>query len=137
MSKKKNIKRIILVVILAIIIMIAVMFVNLMSVMKKSEKVISAITFTQVDITTIPNGTYIGDFEAGLVYVKVTVTVNEGMITDIKLLEHKNGKGSFAEQIIDDMIAKQTLEVDAVSGATYSSKVIRKAVENALTIRYQ
>ena len=36
------------------------------------------------------------------------------------------------EKLADDMVKQQSLNVDAVSGATNSSKVIRKAVENAL-----
>jgi len=32
------------------------------------------------------------------------------------------------------VVEAQTLEVDAISGATYSSKVILKAIENALNI---
>jgi len=34
--------------------------------------------------------------------------------------------------IVDSVIENQSLDVDAISGATYSSKVILKAIENAL-----
>ena len=51
----------------------------------------------------------------------------------IELLEHENGRGTPAEAILSQMVQKQTTAVDAVSGATCSSKVIRKAVENAIT----
>ena len=34
--------------------------------------------------------------------------------------------------LVDDVISKQSLEVDAVSGATVSSKCIIKAIENTL-----
>lgn len=37
-----------------------------------------------------------------------------------------------AESIIDNIINNQSLNVDAVSGATFSSKGIVEAVENAL-----
>lgn len=37
-----------------------------------------------------------------------------------------------AETIIDKIIDEQKIDVDAVSGATNSSTVIKKAVENAL-----
>ncbi|MCI8299875.1 MAG: FMN-binding protein, partial [Lachnospiraceae bacterium] len=44
-----------------------------------------------------------------------------------------NGRGSRAEVVVDRIIEEQKIEVDAVSGATNSSTVIKKAVENALT----
>ena len=61
------------------------------------------------------------------------VTVQNGAITNIDILEHKNGRGSSAEAVVDRIIEEQKIEVDAVSGATNSSAVIKKAVENALT----
>ena len=52
--------------------------------------------------------------------------------TKEQLLEHQTGLGGKAEAIIDQVIQNQSLEVDAVSGATTSSKTILKAIENAL-----
>lgn len=100
--------------------------------MQEYKAAIQNMTFSSIDVTTIPDGTYEGDFDAGFVYAKVNVTVKNGIMTDLKLLEHKNGKGASAESIVNTMLEKQTTEVDSVSGATSSSKVIRKAVENAL-----
>ena len=66
------------------------------------------------------------------VYAKVKVTVQSGVITNIDILEHKNGRGSSAEVVADRIIEEQKINVEAVSGATNSSTVIKKAVENAL-----
>lgn len=66
------------------------------------------------------------------VYVEVEVSVTEHKITNIKIIEHENGLGGKAEKIVDNIISRQSLEVDAVSGATVSSKCIIKAIENAL-----
>lgn len=54
------------------------------------------------------------------------------ILTGIDIIRHLNGLGSSAESIVDKIIEKQSLEVDAVSGATLSSKCILKAVENAV-----
>lgn len=51
---------------------------------------------------------------------------------DIEILKHRNGKGKKAEVIIDDVIKEQSLLVDAVTGATISSRAIFKAIEDAL-----
>ena len=48
------------------------------------------------------------------------------------LLEHKNGHGQPAEAVLDEITAEQRVDVDAVTGATNSSSVLKKAVENAL-----
>ena len=66
------------------------------------------------------------------VYAKVQVTVRNGAITAIDIREHKNGRGEPAELVADRMIQEQKIDVDIVSGATSSSIVIKKAVENAL-----
>jgi len=44
----------------------------------------------------------------------------------------KNGRGKPAEAVLDNIIKEQKIKVDAVSGATNSSIVLEKAVENAL-----
>ena len=89
-------------------------------------------TFTEIDIGDIPDGTYRGASDVDLIAVQVEVSVQDGRMVAIDLLQHKNGSGKAAEETINEMISRQTTDVDAVSGATNSSKVIRKAVENAL-----
>lgn len=95
---------------------------------------IASMTFTEIDLTAVSDGTYIGEYDAGMVSAKVQVTVADHMIKDIKLLEHHNDRGASAEAILDRMVEEQKTDVDIVTGATNSSKVIRKAVENALTM---
>lgn len=67
------------------------------------------------------------------VKVVVQVHIKNHQIHKIEILEHENGFGEKAEIIIDHIIKKQKLNVDLVAGTTVSSKVILKAVENALS----
>ena len=60
------------------------------------------------------------------------VIVKEKQITEIKIIKHTNGQGGEAEAILDTVIDAQSLQVDVISGATYSSKVILLAIEDAL-----
>lgn len=85
-----------------------------------------------VDISNIKDGVYVGSADNGLVNATVSVEVNNGMILSITILEHEQLLGKKAEKIIDSIIELQSLEVDAISSATYSSDTLRKAVENAL-----
>lgn len=96
------------------------------------KKAVKETTFSGVDISNIPNGVYTGEYDVDFIYVKVEVTVQEGEVTKIDILEHKNGRGKPAETVTNRIIEEQRIDVDAVSGATNSSIVIKKAVENAL-----
>ena len=94
---------------------------------------VAALTFDEIDLTKVADGIYEGQCDTGVVRAKVQVTVRDHRLESIELLEHENGRGTPAEAILDQMVQEQTTAVDAVSGATCSSKVIRKAVENAVT----
>lgn len=96
------------------------------------KKAVKLTSFNEINISDIPNGIYTGEYDVDFIYVKTAVTVKNGRITDIDILEHKNGRGKSAEAVIYKIIEEQKIDVDAVSGATNSSTVIKKAVENAL-----
>ena len=98
----------------------------------------SIIEDTQIktpDISQIQDGVYNGSFDAVIISADVDVTVQGYKIVGIVINEHKSGRGAPAESIIDEVLTTQSLEVDAISGATNSSKVILKAIENALEIQ--
>ena len=80
----------------------------------------------------VADGTYEGTAETPLVKVTVEVSVQDHVIRDIRLLRHENGRGTPAETMLSEMLRRNTSEVDTVSGATLSSKVIRAAVRDAL-----
>lgn len=92
---------------------------------------VKALEYTEIDITKIQDGIYIGECDVDYVYAKVSVAVKDGRITSIEILEHRNERGESAEVIIEDIISRQEIDVDIIAGATNSSKVIKKAVENA------
>lgn len=96
------------------------------------KKAVRETTIGAVDISAIPDGVYVGEYDVDFIYAKVEVKVQNGEMTDIAILEHRQERGKAAEAVISDMLAEQKIDVDAVSGATNSSTVIKKAVENAL-----
>ncbi|MDW7660926.1 MAG: FMN-binding protein [Bacillota bacterium] len=85
-----------------------------------------------VNLQSIDDGTYDGHFKALPIDVVVDVKIVDHEIVDIDILKHINGQGGAAETIVEDVINQQTLLVDTITGATYSSKVILKAISNAL-----
>ena len=96
------------------------------------QSAINTITVDSVDLRTIEDGDYIGEYDVGYIYAKVKVTIKNHAIAQVELLEHNHERGVKAESIIDTMVTKQTIDVDTVSGATNSSLVIKKACENAI-----
>ena len=86
-----------------------------------------------INLMEMDDGVYKGSYSAFPVSVIVDVTIKDHKITEIGLVEHSNGQGKPAEVITQKVIEEQSLDVDSISGATYSSKVILKAIEDALT----
>lgn len=86
----------------------------------------------EVDISSIPDGTYQGSAETVMAAADVVVTVDDQIITAIDVIRHLHSNGEEAEAVLDRIIKQQCLKVDLVSGATTSSMVLLKAVEDAL-----
>lgn len=121
----KKIGILLLVVVIGFSIYFAVVFSGM-------EEELNAVKVSEVDLNWIEDGLYTGKAEAGLITVEVEVEVKENRINDIKLVKHDNWRGEPAEAILPNIIEKQSLEVDTISNATASSKVILKAIENSL-----
>lgn len=96
------------------------------------KQAVKETTFDEINIPDVSDGVYIGEYDVNFIYAKVEVTVQNGEITDIIILEHRHEHGKAAETVINKIVDEQRIDVDAVSGATNSSIVIKKAVENAL-----
>ena len=96
------------------------------------KQAVKETTFEEINISDISDGVYIGEYDVNFIYAKVEVTVQNGEITNINILEHRHERGKTAEVITDSIVDEQKIDVDAISGATNSSTVIKKAVENAL-----
>ncbi len=80
-------------------------------------------------------GTYTGKGAGINGEIEVEVTVTEDEITDVKVLSHNETPGVSDLAISDipaNIVEHQSLGVDAIAGATFSSKGILEAVANAL-----
>lgn len=119
-------------VLLITFIVVLFLFITGKIVMGNMVKNVKNISVSMPDLSNVQDGNYIGEYSITPVHVKVEVSVNNHQITDISILQHDNGRGSTAESIVNDIVEEQSLDIDAVSGATVSSKCILKAVENAI-----
>lgn len=96
------------------------------------KSAVANITYSGIELSSIPDGLYLGECDVDFIRAKVEVVVAGGRIEEIRLLEHYNDRGEAATGLEQEIIHQQMIDVDAVSGATNSSRVIKKAVDNAL-----
>ena len=86
------------------------------------------------DMESKSDGVYRGDYNLAGTPIKVIldVIVKNREIIEINIIKHSCSPiGKKAEKITEKIIKEQNLNIDAISGATGSSKAILKAVENA------
>lgn len=120
-------------VILAIVIAtLAVAFIGVKAILESGLKELSKTAIEEVDLGQIADGNYQGSFSAFPVSVKLTVAISGHRISAINLIEHTNGQGKPAEALLVRVAEAQKINLDVVSGATYSSKAILLAIGNAL-----
>ncbi len=117
---------------ISFVLCLAVIFVTIVSCNSTSLAEIQA---SLPDMKSKADGVYRGNYDlAGTpVNVTVDVAVQDNKISSVKIVKHISSPiGKKAEKITEKIIEEQSLQVDAISGATGSSKAILKAVENAL-----
>ena len=85
-----------------------------------------------IDMETVEDGIFEGHSELDPVKVDVKVLVENHKLIKVELLRHECGLGHPADVIVNKMVEQNTWDVDAVSGATISSEIIKNAVNKAL-----
>lgn len=113
----------------AVVVIAAVMFIIISN---SASNALNSMVYEDVDMNQAADGTFEGTADAGMVIVKVSVTVKDHAISQIDIIEHKNGRGTAAEAITQSMVDANTYDVDIISGATLSSETIKSAVSKAL-----
>jgi len=87
------------------------------------------------EVTVLPeDGIYTGSHEHGRWDNKVSVTISEGRIAEIELIEDVQiANRDVAPQIFERVKESQSLNVDTVAGATVTSKAYLQAIADALS----
>jgi uncharacterized protein with FMN-binding domain len=100
----------------------------------KETKKVSSMSIKEIDLSTVSAGKYRGDFSYGGFTYEVEVTIKGHRIDNITILKNRDTfYAKEAETVIDRVLYSQSLNVDAISGATATSKALLKAVEGALS----
>ena len=85
-----------------------------------------------VDISAVPDGTYSAKWGKFVNNADLEVVVKDGKIEKINMNKMDAGSGYEALETIDRIVENQKVKVDAVTGATTSSKVIMITTAKAL-----
>lgn len=81
------------------------------------------------------DGSYTGQAEGFGDLISIEVKIENGRISNIAILEAEGEDEAYlsmAKSLISDIMEKQSVQVDTVSGATFSSAGIKNAVDDAL-----
>ncbi len=88
----------------------------------------------EVDLARVPDGVYSGSYHSGRWHNEVEVTVKDRKIVSIKNINELPDKrtAGIVDEAIDAMLAKQSVKIDVISGASLNTRSFQRAVENAL-----
>lgn len=86
-----------------------------------------------VELDELPDGAYEGYFKGGRFTNSVEVTIKDHRIVNIRKTGSPKPIEKLYGQIYDKVVEKQSLAIDAVSGASITTKTSLKAIENALS----
>jgi len=94
---------------------------------------LETVELNNASLTTLEDGTYTGECDEGRWSVEVEVRVEDGKIADITMLEDVSiPEDGVFEHIRHEVVEHETLDVDAVSGATLTSNAYLTAIDDAL-----
>jgi len=86
-----------------------------------------------IELSNLNDGTYKGSYKAGRWTNELAITVSGQKVTDIRIEDDVTfAKPSVSDELFNKVITAQNTTVDAVSGATITSKAYLKSIENAL-----
>jgi uncharacterized protein with FMN-binding domain len=94
---------------------------------------VMALQIQDVELSTVADGIYRGTYDCGRWKNTLQVTVVDHAITAIAIVKDvRFAKSEVSDAILARVIENQSLEVDAVSGSTVTSKAYLKSMELAL-----
>jgi uncharacterized protein with FMN-binding domain len=110
--------------------------------LEKEHREARSLPLNAVDFNTLNDGSYHGAYAGGMYKWRANecqVTVSSGKVASIQPILLKEPENQRVQQevehrkmLYDRVVQAQSLQVDAISGATLTSKAYLQAVENAL-----
>lgn len=120
-------------ILLSTIIVLILILIGGMFLLTRGLKTGSELTINNIKTSSLQDGVYSGEYKNGRWTNTVNVSIKNHKITKIDIVKDVMFiKDDVREKMFNRVIEKQNVDVDAVSGATVTSKAYLKAIENAL-----
>lgn len=88
--------------------------------------------FYNVQVEDVLDGTYRGKIYTKFIHVQLDVTVTDGKLTKIDIVENEGAYGKKVAPILDEMIVQNTSVVPAVKGEELASIAFVACLDDAL-----
>ncbi len=97
------------------------------------QKRIRELKIDPIDLSSVADGSHDGEFSYGSFTYRVRVETRAGKIDSVSILDNRDTPhAKKAEGVVARVLAEQRVDVDAVSGATTTSKALLQAIASAL-----
>lgn len=91
------------------------------------------LSFNEIDLSLLEDGSYFGNFELGRFSNEIEVIIRDNEIVEINIIEDvKFSRQHVIDELFEEVEEKQDITVDTVSGATVTSNAYLKSIEDAL-----
>ena len=122
-------------IITGVLIVVCILLTFAMYMQKRTRnyyKQAAKLPFYNVQPDQVADGTYRGKIYTQFMHVQLDVSVANGQLTKIEIIENEGAYGKKVAPILDEMIAQNTSVVTAVKGDELASIVFIACVDDAL-----
>lgn len=99
---------------------------------RNNLKQAAKLPFYNVQPSQVPDGTFHGKVYTKFMHVQLDVSVQDGRLTKIEIVENQGAYGKKVQPLLDEMIAQNNTVVPAIKGDEIGSIVFIACVDDAL-----
>ena len=126
------IKRIIISLGIFFTLIVIVVSIGIFLLMRHQDTVLAE-SIDAIQVATLNDGTYQGEYAGTRWENTVEVTIENGLITEIEIIDDMRLVDDVVSaQLFERIKSSQSLDIDVISGATVTSIAYLKAIEDAL-----
>jgi uncharacterized protein with FMN-binding domain len=120
-------------ILMSLILLFLLIFVGGIFYLSRGLNEVISISLNGIDISKLDDGKYTGEYDHGRWTNKLDITVKNNKITEILIKDDVTfSKLGVSEELFNKVIETQSTKIDAISGATVTSKAYLKSIENVL-----
>lgn len=115
-----------------LVLLIVSMMISLNPQSRKTKDEVNKKPLKEINLYSKEDGKYIGKSKLHKCKYEVEVYIKSNKIDTIKVVKSSDGTEEYNNELVNMVIKQQSIQVDAISGATTLSEAFLKAVSNAL-----